>query len=62
MQAKMGICPFRLKDVAKYPHFETQFLENQAIGNQTFEKKNYGTRVPCEFFQITRFSSNQVLH
>ena len=24
------------------------------------KKKNYGTRVPCEFFQITRFSRNRV--
>ena len=28
--------------------------------NLNNNKKNYGTQVPCEFFQITRFSSNQV--
>ena len=29
--------------------------------NKTLKKKkNYGTRVPCEFFQITQFSRNRV--
>ena len=28
--------------------------------NLNNKKKNYGTWVPCEFFRITRFSSNRV--
>ena len=45
-------------------YIETRFLENWVIGNQTLKKKKkiYVTRVPCEFFQITRFSSNRFLH
>ena len=33
--AKMGFCPFRPKNVAKCLYFETRFLENRVIGNQT---------------------------
>ena len=29
MLTKMGICPFRPKQVTKYPCFETRFLKNR---------------------------------
>jgi len=37
--AKMDFCLFCPKDVAKYLYFETRFLENRVIGNQTLKKK-----------------------
>ena len=35
----MDFCLFCSKDVAKYLCFETRFLENRVIGNQTLKKK-----------------------